>query len=245
MCTVSWIHEDGGYRLFSNRDERHTRKPALGPSIHERCGIRFVAPIDGDHGGSWIAINQFGLSLCLLNRYREGRADAAPNPTSRGFLLIELIDCHSRTDVRNRIREMDLTRFQPFTLLVLEPGRPSLLIHWTGRERLFESDGEASMPLISSSYDLPGVISARRQCFQDLMTQSGKIDDVLLQRFHTNHFPAASAYSTCMHRPDARTVSFSRVTVSRDRIEFIYHPGSPCVIGQLPNSIATLLREVR
>jgi hypothetical protein len=66
MCTVSWVHQKDGYQLLSNRDEKHTRKPALAPSLRQQRQVRFLAPIDGDQGGSWIGVNQFGLSLCLL-----------------------------------------------------------------------------------------------------------------------------------------------------------------------------------
>ena len=45
------------------------------PRIGDVRGVSFVAPIDGDHGGSWIGVNQFGLTLCLLNRYDDLNAD--------------------------------------------------------------------------------------------------------------------------------------------------------------------------
>ncbi len=63
MCTVSWIHEEGGYQLFSNRDETYTRKPALPPSAREQRGVRFIAPIDGDQGGSWIGVSAAGYAF--------------------------------------------------------------------------------------------------------------------------------------------------------------------------------------
>ncbi len=45
MCTVSWTRQDGGYRLFCNRDEKHTRRIALPPAVRERRGVRFIAPL--------------------------------------------------------------------------------------------------------------------------------------------------------------------------------------------------------
>jgi hypothetical protein len=242
MCTVSWTRQDGDYRLYCNRDEKHTRRIALPPAVRERRGVRFIAPLDGDCGGTWIGVNQFGLSLCLINRYQDEPVPAdelvpaveEANYLSRGLLLFELIDCRTRSQTQSRIGQIDLTRFRPFTLLILEPEQPSLLTHWTGRERLSEPDGESAMPLISSSRDLAGVSFSRRRRFNSLLMESEKVDDDLLDKFHHSHFPAASAYSTCMHRDDARTVSFSKVNVSRDSIEFFYHADSPCV-GPQPN----------
>ena len=62
MCTVSWLHEPGGYHLLCNRDEKRTRGAALGPRIQKSAGVRFVAPADADFGGTWIAVNEFGVS---------------------------------------------------------------------------------------------------------------------------------------------------------------------------------------
>lgn len=228
MCTVSWLYEDGGYQLLCNRDERHARKAALPPRVRQRRGVLSIAPVDGDHGGSWIGVNQFGLSLCLLNRY-QGEAEAAKEYTSRGRLLIELLDSSSRAQAQERIRRIGLKSFRPFTLLALEPGKPCLLVQWTGRDYLVEGDGERIALLVSSSYDPEGVTLSRRQLFDRLVAAAAnKIDGRSLYSFHASHVPAASAYSTCMHREDARTVSFSWIKVAPAGVEFLYHPDSPC-----------------
>src|SRR6516165_698509 len=90
MCTVSWVHQRGGYHLLCNRDEKLTRGTAFAPALIERGGVRFIAPIDADFGGTWLAVNEFGISLCLLN----GDAGTAPSGAtprrSRGLLLREL-----------------------------------------------------------------------------------------------------------------------------------------------------------
>lgn len=230
MCTVSWLHHKGGYQLLCNRDERHTRKAALPPSVDERNQVRFLAPRDGDQGGSWIGVNQFGLSLCLLNRYLDEAAatDAQRNMTSRGLLLLESIDCRSRAELRDRIERANLKPYRPFTMLVLEPGRPALVIHWTGARRILLCDAESEMPLVSSSYDAQGVNFSRRRVLEDMAAEPGGVNGEILGLFHRSHSPAASAYSPCMHRDDAYTVSFSRILVSRDRIEFSYRPNAPC-----------------
>lgn len=239
MCTVSWMRQDGGYRLFCNRDEKHTRRIALPPAIRERRGVRFIAPLDGAYGGTWIGVNQFGLSLCLLNRYQDEEISSieAASYLSRGLLLVELIDCRTRSQTQSRIEQINLAHFRPFTLLILEPERPSLLTHWTGHKLLSETDCESATPLISSSHDLTGVSLTRRRQFNSLLIESGKVDDNMLGKFHSSHSPTASAYSTCMHRDDARTVSFSKVNVSRDGIEFFYHADSPCAGARANNRV--------
>jgi hypothetical protein len=228
MCTVSWHYEDGGYQLLCNRDERHTRKPASAPIIQQRRGVRFIAPRDGDGGGSWIAVNQFRLTLCLLNRYQDGQAEMSGLRTSRGLLLAQLVDGETPAQVQGRLGGCDLSRFRPFTLAALAGERKPLFVEWTGRECLIDSDGQAEIPLTSSSFDTVRVIQARKRHFEELVAASSRIEPSLLYRFHTSHAPARGAYSPCMHRDDACTVSFSWIKVTEEAIKFFYYPASPC-----------------
>jgi len=230
MCTVSWIHTPRGYHLLSNRDERHTRKPALAPVIHEVGGVRFIAPVDGDHGGSWIAVNEFGITFSLVNRYRCGKcsSETKPQPPSRGLLLTSLADCCSLQEAQSRFDSLDLAAYPPFTVAVLALSNPSLLLHWTGRDSLIECNGDAAMPLISSSFDPRGVEVYRKRLFDTLAAERGDVDLKLLMDFHSSHAPIPSAYSPCMHRENALTVSFSRVTVADGMVEFVYFPVPPC-----------------
>lgn len=228
MCTVSWLHCDSGYQLFCNRDERHTRGRAAPPQLHQRAGVSFIAPTDGDHGGSWIGVNEFGLSLCLLNRYQDEAAQPLQPTVSRGLLLTALMDSDSPAQVSCRIKQSELTSFQPFTLLALAPESPALIIHWTGRELLTDSNAEAQMPLTSSSYETARVIECRQQQFAELKQQAGKITADLLVKFHRSHAPERGPLSVCMHRADAATVSFSRISIADGAIRFDYQSAAPC-----------------
>lgn len=227
MCTVTWLREREGYTLLCNRDESPSRKPALAPAVKEHHSVRFIAPQDGDHGGAWIAVNQFSLSLCLLNRYQDSNA-AGTNHTGRGLLLLDLVNCGSGAEVLRRLCAVDLIRFQPFTLLTLEPDRDALILEWTGSTCLIRHELESAMPLSSSSYKTASVIEARRACFERLTSGQGRLDEATLFRFHASHSPGRGAYSPCMHREDARTVSFSLIKATHEAVEFRYHPDSPC-----------------
>jgi hypothetical protein len=229
MCTVSWLRRPDGYVLLSNRDESHSRKPALGPRPGEQRGVSYVAPVDGDHGGSWIGVNHFGLTLCLLNRYSDRSQDPNRSYLSRGVLLIDLLDAETCNQVQARVLASDLERFPAFTLAVLNPDEAAFLIHWTEGEFLVEPDAEKQVPLTSSSLKQPEIVSGRKALFNQMLLQSGRLDMDLLDRFHRSHLPKRGPSSVCMHREDAATVSMSLVTVGPELIEFGYHPASPCV----------------
>ena len=226
MCTVSWVHQPDGYHLLCNRDERRTRGTAFAPRVVERGGVRYIAPIDSDGGGTWLSANEFGISVCLLN----GSAGVEPSGIrrSRGLLLRELAWAPSVDECSLWLRQLDLSPFTPFSIVILEPGRSAILAQWNGLELIVDPAGDRHMPLTSSSYDAAGVRRARLNEFARLIGTTRPIDPALLYCFHSSHGTAPDAYSTCMHRSDAETVSFSWVIVSRDAIRFLYSPGAPC-----------------
>ncbi|MEO8026713.1 MAG: NRDE family protein [Bryobacteraceae bacterium] len=228
---MSWLHEPNGYQVLFNRDEKLTRARADGPRIAERNGVRFLAPVDGDHGGTWIAANQFGVTICLLNGANiTGTAADHPvrAPRSRGLLLLELGAEKSAGAVSSRLSRMDLAAYSPFTLLAIEPNQPVLAEEWSGADYMTVANANELMPLISSSFDPAGVRQSRRQEFQRCHDLAGRVDAEMLYSFHESHGREPSAYSPCMHRADARTVSFSWVKVSAREVDFFYSPDAPC-----------------
>lgn len=228
MCTVSWAATAEGYELFCNRDERRTRRAAHAPAERTSRGVRFIAPTDAEAGGTWLAANEYGLTLCLLNRYPEGEAPAGEFK-SRGLLLPGLMGLRDPFEVMRAVTRGGLSQFQPFTLLALAPGAPPNAACWTGRRLLVCEEGADSlMPLTSSSFNGAEVVRARRELFRRMTEGPTNCPAETLTRFHHSHEPEPGPLSVCMHRPDASTVSFSRVKVNSGSVEFYYQPGPPC-----------------
>lgn len=222
MCTVTWLETDGGYHLFSSRDELRTRGPARAPRLHETPAGRFLAPIDSDGGGTWIAVNDRGLGLTLLNDYA---ADPGPGDfESRGLLVSFLATAGTPADVRAALAATDLERYRPFRLVVLAPGSTAQVRHWDGRGETGETGGEPPL-LTSSSVDPVGADAARREL---LNRTRDPLDVDRLVAFHRSHEPERGALSPCMHRDDARTVGFTHLDVMPGRAVMRYQDGPPC-----------------
>src|SRR4051794_32693602 len=140
MCTASWISEPDGFHLLFNRDEKRSRKPALPPRLGANGGVQFIAPVDGDAGGSWIAVNEFGVVVCLLN----GSNPSISRPLrSRGALVLDTIVATSAAGVCKRVFASDLWRFAPFTLVILQPGRQTSVVEWDGATTNFVASGDS------------------------------------------------------------------------------------------------------
>ena len=219
MCTLTWWRDAAGtYEVFFNRDEKKTRTQAQPPRVHERGGVSFLAPLDPDGGGTWMLANRMGVVVCLLNRWHEEDADEQPS-RSRGQLVMEMGALENVPAVEERLRREELNGVRPFTMVGFDPvGHRAW--SWNGRSLRVE---RPEMPLCSSSYHFEEVAAARSQRFRELSC-SERMGAGLLESFHGDLDPAgrATALTTRMCRPDAQTMSRSRVLVRNGTVKWIY-----------------------
>jgi hypothetical protein len=200
--------------------------------------VRYIAPTDPDGGGWWLSANEFGVSLCLLNG--GSKFEPAGSRRSRGLLIRELAWAPCAAECALWTKQLDLKPFAPFSLVILEPGRSAIVAQWDGSQLVVDPVGDAHMPLTSSSYDAEGVRRSRLNEFASRLGPARTLDPALLYWFHSSHGAKPDAYSTCMHRSDAETVSFSWVVVTTEAIRFLYSPGRPC--QSTPSEQKILLR---
>ncbi len=224
MCTVTWRCDGSELELFDNRDERRRRAPAEPPRIHRHGKRSFIAPVDGDFGGTWVSVNDRGLVLCLLNRYLEEGLEVRLDYVSRGLLVRDLAMEESPESVARDLELRDLGTYRPFSLWVARPGDEPTIWVWDG-ERLHAE--EAVMPLISSPRAVE-VLAVRSKVLKEMQSSWEGSESELLLAFHRGHEPFKGPASVCMHHPLARTVSFTRVRIDDHRVAMDYVPGSPC-----------------
>ena len=226
MCTATWIRSAEGYELFFNRDELRTRAPALPPTVRELRGVRFVAPTDGDAGGTWLGVNDRGVTIGLANGV-PAACDREPT-RSRGLLVLDLLPCASLGEVREAIAAIDAGSYRAFELFALGPRGEGRLWRWDGREIAGRDAGSEGTLILSSSRDADRARIERERLLEKLRREHGGLDAGLLAAFHESHEPERGAWSPCMHREDAGTVSESRIRVGRAEVAFTYAAGPPC-----------------
>jgi len=238
MCTVTFLPLADGYLLATNRDERRDRGAALPPSLRRLGGRRVVAPTDADAGGTWVAVDDLGRGLCILNGDRPPARPPPADAPSRGRLGLDLMEEPVRDAALERLerrRADGRLRERPFKLLVLEPG-PTPLMHridWDGVQLATAETSEPSLA-ISSTFEPDAVARVRAEAFVELLERVAAPADELAaaqRRWHASHTPSrpeGDAYGVCMHRPDARTVSLTAVAVTAGEVSMAYQPGHPC-----------------
>ncbi len=206
MCTLSWWRGDGGLEVFFNRDEQKSRSVAEAPRIYEADGGRFLAPIDPDGGGTWMLANEFGVVVCLLNRW-DLDEKVQGKRKSRGQLVLGLGDVSSVSEVSERLERLE--SYPGFTLIVFD-GEGQRCWEWDGVDLV---EGEVGEVVTSSSFQFERVREARLKVYG-----GGKRGEA----FHASVGEEFSAFSVRMNRPDAQTWSRSRVRVGGGEVVWEY-----------------------
>ncbi|MDG3085942.1 NRDE family protein [Vibrio hannami] len=231
MCTASWLLEEDGFQLFFNRDEQVGRVLATPPQLFDidpdNNHASFLMPVDPQGGGSWIAVNEFGLAVCLLNYY-QGEVPKG-ELISRGQLVKNFSSHQSSESLIKEFTQIDFSKYAPFTFMVFD----SALSKHNGHVKALRWDGNsiieflAQPPMISSAVDAETVHHTRSELFHTYQAEGDTVESRLA--FHHSHHPEQGHLSPCMHREDAHTVSFTLIKVSYDNVSMSYQEGAPCL----------------
>lgn len=222
---MTWFQTEHGYELFFNRDEQTSRSQAELPSVQTQSGIQYLSPTDTDAGGTWISVNQFGVSVCLLNHYQFEQLATYKDWVSRGEIVRLFAISNTITSAVLKFNKLDLENYRAFRMFVIERSGQNALFIWDGHQTRVERN--VSTPKSSSSVNAKYVKASRKNYFVDInLVESTEAEDYLA--FHSSHFPHKSEQSVCMHRADANTVSLSHISVSAESANFAYADGPPC-----------------
>ena len=242
MCTVSWSLARESYDLFFNRDELDTRAPEQPPRVLQQEGVSFIAPRDGDHNGTWLLVNELGLTVCLLNDYANPwRPAASVSRLSRGQFVLA---CAPATDFESLLALMQyqpLERTLPFHLLAVSPGEGTFLLHWDGAALARHNEATLAPPLSSSSYATADVIATRTNRFNSHVRSLAEPQPAELFAYHREHRTDAGAHSVLMCRGDAATRSISHVSVNWYQVRFNYRTVLPTAYGPAVSEPAHVL----
>lgn len=228
MCTLSWSRAGDRLAVLVNRDERRTRSRALPPRRELSEGVRVVRPVDGDHGGSWISANEHGLVVVLLNGDFHPPGPRDPRAPSRGWIVQALSAARTPDEALLGLEGMRVPEYSPFYLALFgEREGGDRLVVWTGADLERRPLERGDRPLVSSVFERVRVHGWRRELFER-MAGGGEPTLEGLEAFHRSHEPEPGPYSVCMHRPEAETVSLTRVLVDPRQVVMRYEGDAPC-----------------
>lgn len=227
MCTVTLIARENGFALGMNRDERRTRVAADAPTRHNLPGRKALFPSEPGIG-TWIGVNEAAVGCALINWYAIARR-FQNSPISRGQVVTTALSAATVREMRALLEQLPLLRVNPFRLIgVFAPSREVVEWHWNLKQLATIRHPWESATWISSGFDEAGAQITRGKVFAGARRQRtfGRLE--WLRRLHRSHKPERGPYSTCMHREDAVTVSYTEIVVTPATAVLRYQAGAPC-----------------
>jgi len=217
-----------------NRDEDPNRPTIFPHVLDEEFGI--FGGKDVVHGGTWLAVNKYGLFAALTNyEYSDG---TMPSPSgqlpllSRGFLVLDILKSKTVEEMYSYARFINATSYKSFNLLF---GSVDMQYVLHGR------DAQTKSPqLITESFNL--LCNGYLNCIEDTRTLSAKKQIGEWRPFHDKYFSHSGKTMMCLeedlltsdvcckHDKDWKTVSSSAISINNDGyMLFLYAAGAPCV----------------
>jgi hypothetical protein len=227
MCTVTFSPRRDGYLLAMNRDEKLARPPGLPAALHQVGPHQALFPSEPG-GGTWIGVNDAGITLALINWYSVS-ARVSGVAVSRGEVVGAGLRGDDCAHLESALANLPLQRINPFRLIGVFPRQRSVM-EWRWDMASVERVRHewAINTWISSGWDEPGAQRSRSQAFQEALRRRSAGNLEWLGRFHRSHRPERGPYSVCMHREDAATVSYTEIKALGQHAELRYTGGAPC-----------------
>jgi hypothetical protein len=241
MCTVTFIGRQHGYALGMNRDEQRARVPGLPPTAKIINGVRVLSPAEPG-GGTWISVNENGTAFALVNWY-SASTRVKGETVSRGEVVNATSAAESSRFAAAALNQLPLKRINPFRLVGIFPATKEIVEwRWDLKKITRLNHRWKNRQWISSGFDEPQARRIRSHIFQTALHQKSAGTLAWLRRLHRSHAPGRGAFSTCMHRADACTVSYSEIVVAHHQAAMGHHGGTPChtrkwSVRQLPLKI--------
>lgn len=212
-----------------------------------------IMPIDPVSDGTWIAVNDRGLCLVLLNAYdadpKAAEADWAsgsdPQPkASRGTIIPRLMHHATAVSAFEEGEGLSPGEFPPFRLLLIDENSVGQVrSNGLALESILESVERSPIMYTSSGLGDAVVDLPRRELFVTCF-RAGRNPADAQDEFHRHRWQDRPHLSVDMERPDARTVSRTVVEISRREIRMRYESIAPDGASEhytqtLPRSFAT------
>ncbi len=137
MCTLivaTGVWQAAPLVVAANRDEA-LKRPAEGPGLRMRQGVRILAPRDLEAGGTWLGLNGEGLFVGLTNRFGAGGRSGT---RSRGLLVLDMLSRSTLDAALEALMQLSPERHNGFHLVLADQERAHLLVNDGQRHHHFE-----------------------------------------------------------------------------------------------------------
>ena len=221
MCTVTYIPQEKGYILTSNRDESALRSPK-NISSEQRNGQQLLFPRDQGAGGTWICLSDADRLICLLNGAFERHRRELPYRKSRGIMVFEFFDYPHALDF---FEQYDFNKIEPFTMIIYDTGQ-LFDFRWDGvTTHLKELDTKGKHIWSSATlYEKP-VQEKRKQWLAEWLVNRTDFSRAAILELHKKGGEGNPSIDFMMNRYNylVQTVSITQIEKTEATYKMYYH----------------------
>jgi hypothetical protein len=246
MCTVTIFRGPDSTLVTMNRDEARGRAAESPPALVSGAGgPSWLAPTDGEKGGTWFGVNDRGIVACLLNAYVPG--DLAlygrPDVPSRGTIIPELLGREPDHAVSWLRDEFDPSPYPSFTVVLTTP-KTALSYAWRLDSGVTTSEvGDGWSMVTSSLWRTQDVVPWRHRRF-DQWLDTGSPTTNGLPGFNLLVVPDKKEWSPFTTRSFSMTRSITQAEVktarSSARMRYWLRDGENAIDPARPSATHTL-----
>ncbi len=210
MCTVTYIPQDNGFILTSNRDEAPAR--AAETLFQEmKNDVLITYPKDEGAGGTWIAASSVGQVVCLLNGAYEKHQRTPPYKRSRGLMVLSFFDYNGVTDF---VTNYDFEGMEPFTFLMVEQEQLWEL-RWMGAEMTLKRMDEKNNHIWSSATLYDDEMQKKRRDWFEAWEEKADYSPDAIMDFHRNAGEGDPEIDIVMNRNNiVRSISITQILMT-------------------------------
>jgi len=184
------------------------------------------------------------VCLALINWHRIKRE---PNNgvRSRGEVIRKLVGISISDEISTAVKKLPLRKLRPFRLIAIVSAENRVIEwRWNLNRLAIRKHSWESRHWFSSGFDEPRAEVERAKVCASFVVPRRRDDPgsarartgvnaagyslMWLRQLHCSHAPKRGPFSICMHRPDAATVSYTEVAVSKRRATMRYKSGPCC-----------------
>jgi len=245
MCTLAIylrVFPEFPVIVAANRDE-YLARPAVAPTTLWEDPL-IIGGKDLKAGGTWLAINEFGMIAGLLNRRSDLPAD--PDRRSRGLLCLDALKHRSVDEALRFVTRQDPESYNPFNLLLASReqaavahnrmGRIDTTILAAGTHLLTNLDvDDFECPRIGRSFGRFSGLAAEPALAADPSRMRQRLAELLSDHSTQLDPRTGRPNSLCLHLGDYGTRESSLIFISESgRVEHFFAPGPPCTTKYAP-----------
>lgn len=215
MCTVSFLRSSEKVLITSNRDEHISRKAPLVPIQEIVQDTPVIYPKDALAGGTWFAMNTYGMVTVLLNGAFNNHTRKPPYRLSRGLIVLDII---SKDAPVAYAQQLSLSGIEPFTLIIFDTAQ-LLELRWDGSKKHWKSL-DMDQGHIWSSWTLydQAAQNERRQLFEDFLKTNHKFQQESVRSFHQENHGNSENGFVIDRKNGLKTLSVTQAVIGKKEL---------------------------